>query len=130
MTRDAFEMIVAEEFSIVPERFRGKVKNVGFLVEDEPDDEMRQEEGLGPDETLFGLYRGVPLSERGDTYGVGMVLPDTITIYQHPIEETAQGDETEIRRIVRETIWHEVGHYFGLDEPEVRRREGERGHEV
>lgn len=126
MTREDFEIIVAEEFSVVPERFRDKIKNVGFIVEDEPDKEVRREEGLEPHETLLGLYRGVPLSERGDTYGVGMTLPDTITIYQLPIEEAAGGDPAEIRRIVRETIWHEVGHYFGLDEHEVRIREEKR----
>lgn len=126
MTREDFEIIVAEEFSVVPERFLDKIKNVGFIIEDEPDEEVQKEEGLRQDETLLGLYRGVPLSERGDTYGVGMTLPDTITIYQFPIEEAAGGDPAEIRRIVRETIWHEVGHYFGLNEPEVRTREVER----
>lgn len=126
MTREAFETIIVEEFSVVPARFLGKIKNIVFVVEDEPSQEVRESEGLEPGETLLGLYRGVPLSERGDMYGVGMTLPDTITIYQKPIFEAAGGDPTEIRRIVRDTIWHEVGHYFGLDEPEVRMREEKR----
>lgn len=126
MTQDEFEKIVAEEFSVVPEHVRSKLKNIAFIVEDEPSEETRRAEGLEKDETLLGLYHGVPLTERGDQYGVGMTLPDVITIYQKPIEKAAGNDPDEIRRVVRETIWHEVAHYFGMDEPEVRLRENKR----
>ncbi len=106
---------------------REKIKNVALLVEDEPSKEDREAEGLAHDETLLGLYRGIPLSARGENYGVGMTLPDTITLYQWPIEAAAAEDGTDVRKVVAETIWHEFAHHFGIDEAEVRKREGERG---
>ncbi|HVZ76137.1 MAG TPA: metallopeptidase family protein [Candidatus Paceibacterota bacterium] len=130
MTREEFEKLVAEEFpDAIPEKFRSKVENVAFLVEDEPSEEVRREEGLADNETLLGLYRGIPHTARGDYYGVGNVLPDTITLYQWPIEDEAMefgGGEANVRKVIRETIWHEVAHHFGMDEAEVRHREDER----
>ncbi len=142
MTPKEFETIVADAFALVPEKFRSKVKNVGLLIEEEPDDETRKEHNLGPGETLLGLYRGIPQTARGDGYGIGATLPDTITIYREPILEEARHEagidpawgKTEkftesmkkrVRAIVRDTIWHEVAHYFGMDESEVDEREGE-----
>ena len=119
MTREEFEKIIAEEFLAVPEKFRRRMKNVVFLVEDEPLPETRKEEGLSDEETLFGLYTGVPATERGNFYGMGPTMPDTITIFKRPIEEESDGDEEEIRRYVRETVFHEVAHYLGMDEEEV-----------
>ena len=127
MLRDEFERLVAEEFPrAIPERFRAKLKNIALIVEDEPSEELRRLEGLRPGETLLGHYHGIPASERGDFYGVGPTLPDRITLFQSPIEEEAGGEERDIRRVVRETLWHEVAHYLGMDEHEVRFREDER----
>ena len=127
MNRTDFEKIVSEGIDEIPERFRKRIKNVAFLVEDEPSEEIRLRENLKPNETLFGLYTGIPLTERGEFYGVGPVLPDTITIYQRPIEDEAYGDPKQVRRLVIDTVWHEVAHYLGLNEEEVRKREEERG---
>jgi predicted Zn-dependent protease with MMP-like domain len=81
------------------------LRNVAVVVEDEnPDD---------PD--LFGLYHGVPLTERGD--GVGL-LPDKISIYRVPLEESFS-DPQELREEIRITVLHELGHYFGLDEERI-----------
>lgn len=150
MTREEFEKIVAEEFGrAVPEKFHSLIENVAFLVEDEPDQETRTERGLGEHETLLGLYKGVPHTARGEGYGVGPTLPDTITLYQLPIEDEATDLEHEathlqhtdklefvgvlyeerVRKVVRETIWHEVAHYFGFDEHQVRNREEQRDNE-
>lgn len=127
MDRAAFEKLVAEEFPrAIPEKFRGRIKNVGFLVEDEPSQEVRTREGLLQGETLLGLYQGVSNLDRGDFYGVGPTLPDTITLYQKPIEEEARATDGDVARVVRETIWHEIAHYFGFPEHEVNRRERER----
>jgi len=127
MERGDFEKIVAEEFPrAVPEKFRARLKNVAVLVEWEPSADIRREEELSADETLLGLYHGVPHTARGSEYGVGMTLPDTITLFQGPIEEEAGGDSARIREIVRDTIWHEVAHYFGMDEEEVRWRESKK----
>lgn len=130
MERAAFEELVHEAYLSLPEKFRNRITNVALLVDDEPTEEQRAQEGLADDETLLGLYQGIPNTARGDTYGVGPTLPDTVTIFQKPIEEAAGGDPDAMRKIVVETIWHEYAHYFGMDEDAVRRREGELGHDV
>ena len=118
-----FEKLVQEGFLLIPEKFRAKIKNVALLVEDEPREEIRRQEGLKKDETLLGLYQGIPATARGDTYGIGPTLSDTITLFRVPIEKAARKDGEDIRTVVAETIWHEYAHYFGMDEDEVRFRE-------
>lgn len=115
MNREEFEKLVQEGFLLIPKKFRARIKNVALLVEDEPSEEA-----------LLGLYQGIPNTERGDTYGVGPTVPDTITLYQLPIEEAAREDGADVRTIIAETVWHEYAHYFGMDEEEVRLREGMR----
>jgi predicted Zn-dependent protease with MMP-like domain len=135
MTHEEFEQLIGEEFpKAVPEKFHHLLKNVAFLAEWEPSAEVREREGLGPHETLLGLYHGIPHTARGDYYGVGGTLPDTITLFQGPLEEEARHLAAEFnlsadeaaRRAIRETIWHEVAHYMGYDEDQVRGREDER----
>ena len=126
MQRKEFEKLVAEGFERLPKWVREKINNVALLVEEDPSQEDRKAEGLEDDETLLGLYKGVPLSARGEMYGVGMTLPDTITLYQLPIEEAAEEDSKDVRDVVAETIWHEFAHHFGMDEGEVREREKKR----
>ncbi len=126
MKSEEFEKLVAEGYEKLPEWVREKIKNVALLVEDEPSQEDREAQGLGDNETLLGLYKGIPLSARGDMYGVGMTLPDTITLYQFPIEDAAAEDNMPIAQVVTETIWHEFAHHFGMDEHEVREREQKR----
>ena len=127
MNEKDFEKLVADGYEQLPQWVREKIKNVALLVEDEPSDEDRKEQGLEDDETLLGLYKGIPLSARGEEYGVGMTLPDTITLYQFPIEEAAEEDGLSVAQVVGETIWHEFAHHFGMDEHEVRGREARRG---
>jgi len=123
MERKEFEKLVAEGFERLPQWVREKIKNVALLVEDEPRDVDRKAEGLSEDETLLGLYKGIPLSARGEHYGVGPTMPDTITLYQLPIEQAAEEDGKDVRDVIAETIWHEFAHHFGMDEGEVRARE-------
>jgi len=127
MTREEFEQLVAQEFErAIPAKFRPHIKNVAFLVDDGPSAEVRKVEGLQEDETLLGYYHGVPTPARGDWYGMGTTMPDTITLYQGPIEQAAREEGVPVAQVVRDTIWHEVAHHFGMDESEVRRREDER----
>lgn len=126
MPREAFEKLVAEEFpTAIPEEFRHKISNVAFLIEEEPSQELRKEEHLAENETLLGHYRGIPHTARGEYYGMGATLPDTITLFQLPIEEEAAELNADVRQIIRDTIWHELAHHFGMDESAVRRRERE-----
>lgn len=141
MNRIEFEKLVVEGFERLPQWVREKIKNVALLVEDEPSEEDRKAEDLSDDETLLGLYKGIPLSARGEMYGVGMTMPDTITLYQLPVEDAAEEEVTTsevvnndlrnryketVQKIVAETIWHEFAHHFGMDEGEVRQRERRR----
>ncbi len=145
MDKDDFEQLVSEGFEKLPKWVQRKISNVAVLVEPEPSAEDRRLEGLRDNETLLGLYKGVPLTERGEMYGIGMVMPDTITIYREPIldaafESTSQilgvyettnvqemsVFQEEVRRIVAETVWHEFAHHFGMDEHEVNLREERR----
>ena len=148
MTRDIFERLVAEGIQAVPQKFLDKLSNVAVVVEDEPTEEQLKHNhvrrGWIPYEstqynlpnvgkisrhgtpysrtgwTLFGLYEGVPQTARGSSYG--WVLPDKITIFQKPIEEAERSPE-EIKEIVKDTVWHEIAHHFGMNEGEVRTRE-------
>ncbi len=126
MPREQFERLVEEGFERLPQWVREKIRNVALLVEDEPSEEVRKREGLSRDETLLGYYQGIPLSERGEHYGVGLTLPDTITLYQVPIEQAAEGDSMPVSQVVAETIWHEFAHHFGMNEDEVQLREKKR----
>jgi predicted Zn-dependent protease with MMP-like domain len=120
MTRRQFEALVDKALRKLPRKFRDKIANIAVVVEDWADDETLQEMGIEPPDTLYGLYRGIDLTRRDSSYG--NVMPDVITIYQGPIEEDAV-DEREMAEIVRETVVHELGHYFGLDDETMHRIE-------
>jgi predicted Zn-dependent protease with MMP-like domain len=126
MKKAEFEKLVEEGYLRLPKWAREKIKNVALLVEDEPSEEVRKRESLGDDETLLGYYQGIPLLHRGEEYGMGMTMPDTITLYMLPILEVAEEDEKPVAEVVAETIWHEYAHYFGMEEHEVREREDSR----
>jgi predicted Zn-dependent protease with MMP-like domain len=113
VTRAEFESLVARALQTLPRRFRVKIKNIALVVEGWADPETLREMGVEPPDTLYGLYRGVDLTHRDSSYG--NVLPDTITIYQGPIEQDA-GDEAEMVELIQDVVIHEVGHYFGLDD--------------
>lgn len=129
MLRNDFEKLVEEGFVRLPEWVRLKIKNVALLVENEPSREVRKQENLEDDETLLGYYQGIPLSARGEQYGVGITMPDTITLYKIPIEQAAVEDNMDVRDVIADTIWHEFAHHFGMDEHEVREREHKRDSE-
>jgi predicted Zn-dependent protease with MMP-like domain len=107
-----FEKLVEEALAEVPPRFRRRLRNVVIVVEDEP-----------PRPGLLGLYQGRPLTTRSVSQPIAE--PDRITIYQGPHERMAR-NAGELRRAVAETVWHEVGHYFGMDEQRVRAAERRR----
>lgn len=123
MRRGEFEEIVKQAWRRIPRRFRREIHNLAVVVEDEPSREQLRRPGVRPGDTLLGLYQGVPLTQRGPWYG--MVLPDKISLFQGPIERAARRPE-DIPRIVYDTLWHEVAHYFGMSEKEVRAAERRR----
>ena len=116
MTRAEFERLVAEAVDLIPRRFRREMKNLALVVEDAPSADLLEEMEIEPPDSLYGLYHGTPLPER--TWGYGNNLPDGITIYHQPIEEDCD-DEDEMRKMIGETLIHEVGHYFGMSEEQI-----------
>jgi predicted Zn-dependent protease with MMP-like domain len=121
MTRRQFEALVERALRRLPKTFKDRLANIAVVVEDWADDATLAELGIEPPDTLYGLYRGVDLTHRDSNYG--NVLPDTVTIYQGPIEEDC-ADEQEMAELIRDTVIHEVGHYFGLDDETMERLEG------
>jgi predicted Zn-dependent protease with MMP-like domain len=108
-----FDKLVAEALDELPRPFRRRLRNIAVVVESEPSRELLEDMGLWPHGTLLGLYQGVPLPRRGFSYG--NVLPDRITIFQKPIEAVCRTQD-EIKEAVKDTVKHEIGHYFGLDD--------------
>lgn len=125
MTRREFERLVEEGLRAIPEPLRRRVSNAAVVIEDEPSARVRRAQRLSRGQTLLGLYEGVPRTAR-EHYGVGGTLPDRITIFRRPIEAAAGGQPERMRRLVCETVWHEVAHHFGMDEAAVRGWEGRR----
>ncbi len=117
MNREEFERVVAKALDGLPPEAAAFLENVAVVVEDEPTEEDLVEAGLDAEgDTLFGIYQGLALPDRGGSYG--NVLPDRIVIYRRPLLEECQ-DRNELIREIRDTVVHEIGHYFGLDEEDL-----------
>jgi predicted Zn-dependent protease with MMP-like domain len=112
MTNFEFEILINDAVAKLPEVIRKKLNNVSIVMD----------EGESPNNSLFGLYHGVPQVARGSSYGMAPTLPDKITIYKGTIERYATS-LLEIPSLVRRVVWHEIGHHFGFNEAEIRRLE-------
>lgn len=117
LNHDAFENLVIKALDELPPYFQEKMSNVEILVKTWPSRRELRDAGVEPGYTLLGLYTGIPLTER--THNYGLVLPDTITLYQGPIEQAADKQE-EIPDIVRHTVIHEFAHHFGISDDRLR----------
>ena len=123
MRPDEFDKLVQGAYGLIPSRFRKRLQNVAMLVEAEPTPAQLAEAGVGPGATLLGLYQGRPLTQR--SVFESFAMPDRITIFQGPHERLAHG-EAHLKKMVEDTVWHEVAHYFGMDERQVRAAERRR----
>lgn len=122
MDLETFKSYVQAALDSLPEEFGSRLWNLEVVIEREPSREDLRSVGLGADETLLGLYQGVPLTERGPSLSGS--LPDLISIYQGPIERECAGDPDCIREQVRETVVHEVAHYFGISDERLVELQG------
>jgi predicted Zn-dependent protease with MMP-like domain len=120
LTQDEFEKIVSIAIDAIPEKYFKRLNNVAFVSADDPSPEQRRKLKLRDNQSLFGLYEGVPLTKRASGYN--MVLPDKITIFKNPIEQ-ASSSMDELQKLVQNTVWHEVAHYFGLDHTQIHELE-------
>jgi len=119
MDESAFAELLEEVLDDLPTDFASHLENVAVVIETEPTPDLLRSLGLNPRrDTLFGLYQGTPLSERGSTYG--NALPDTISIFYRPLLQACR-TPAQLRREIRKTVIHEIGHYFGMDEDEIER---------
>jgi predicted Zn-dependent protease with MMP-like domain len=118
MTREKFEKIAEDVFNDLPDIFGKRIDNVHIVVEEYPDEEDTRKTSSGKT-TLLGLYQGVPLTHRGTWYGVYPTIPDKISLYQKNIESVCRNDK-EISEQIREVLLHELGHYFGMNEMQIR----------
>jgi len=123
--RDQAEDWIREAVEVLPPAIQRSIVNVAFILEERPRHERAHETPYHAHGELLGLYRGVPLPVRGSNYSG--VPPDTITIFLAPLVRLSGGDNQALRKSVIQTVWHEIGHYLGLDERQVRNWERRRG---
>jgi len=124
MSPQEFDRLVEEGWKRIPAKFRRRLKNIALVVEPEPGPEHLARARVARGGTLLGLYEGRPLTRRSvfEPYA----MPDRITIFQGPHERIARSPG-ELAQLVSDTVWHEVAHYFGMDERRVRAAEKKRG---
>lgn len=121
MTTRHFSELVEQAVADIPDYFRRRFENVSIDIMPYAPPDIARQLGRHPTQ-LLGVYQGVPFQRRGPWYG--NVMPDRILIFQVPIVRLCRSDD-EVRRLVREVVIHEVGHYFGLSDPELRKLEAE-----
>lgn len=95
----------------LPEKYVSNLRNVVITYADEPTPTQREELKLRGHQSLFGLYEGIPLTQRGNNYN--LVLPDKITLFKLPLFYHSQ-NEADFKKQIKHTLWHEIAHYFGL----------------
>jgi len=116
MTRDAFIKVVEEALDSLPQEFRSRIRNVAVLVEDLPPNQLSAHEGQ-PRKLLLGIFHGVPTTKKS-VFDLPRG-PDHIVLYQKNIEAVCS-TEAEVREQIRRTVIHELGHYFGMDEEQLK----------
>ncbi|HET9455810.1 MAG TPA: metallopeptidase family protein [Candidatus Limnocylindrales bacterium] len=107
-----FERLVERALAGIPSPFRESLREVAIVIDDEPSASQRAENELGPDDTLYGLYEGVPRTEYGADWAA---VPNRITLFRLPLEEDFP-DPDDLADEVRITVIHELAHHLGIDE--------------
>ncbi len=117
ITFEDFQTYVVQALETLPDEIKEMMSNVAVTVAEYPTEAQRRSVGLGPHQSLYGLYQGVPLTQRTSSYG--MAPPDLITIFMYPMVYHHRTPEA-IRKQVQKTVLHEIGHHFGLGEKRLR----------
>ena len=124
MNRAEFEQLVSMAVGVLPDEFTAKLENIDIVVQDWPTVDQLRQAGLRHGQMLLGLYEGVPLTKRGQHYG--LVPPDKITIFQKPIEAKCGQRGTEIAAEIARVVKHEIAHHFGISDARLDQIEKER----
>jgi predicted Zn-dependent protease with MMP-like domain len=112
-----FEQLVRKAIDDLPDEFHERLENIDIVIADRPNRHQLASLGKKHNETLLGLYEGVPLTRR--SHGYGMVTPDKITIFQGPIESVCRSD-VQIIAEVKRVVLHEIAHHFGIDDDRLK----------
>ena len=120
---ESFDRLVAEAWARIPPRFRRRMQNIAILVEDEPSPGQLARGRVPRGGTLLGLYEGRPLTQR--SVFESFAMPDRITIFEGPHQRLARNPE-DLARLVEDTVWHEVAHYYGLDHKRIHELDSKR----
>lgn len=115
-TDEKFSKLMAQALDELPEKYVSRLKNVAITYADEPTLEQRKQLKLRGHQSLFGLYEGIPLTQRGN--GFSGQLPDKITLFKLPLFHSSK-NEADFKAQVKHTLWHEIAHYFGLDHDRI-----------
>ncbi len=118
ITKEEFENLVEEALEEIPEYFKKHIENLEFIVKEYPSVNELKRANIYGRGILLGLYEGVPLGKRG--LGYQGVLPDRITLYMYPIIDEARRLHMPLKEKIKKVLMHEIGHYFGLSESELR----------
>lgn len=121
VSQKQFEELINSSLDSLPEKYIKLLNNVVIVTADQPSEEQKTRLHLVNGQTLYGLYEGIPLTQRGSGYN--LVLPDKITIFKNPIEHSANSLE-ELREQVHHTLWHEIAHFFGLGHDQIYKLDG------
>jgi predicted Zn-dependent protease with MMP-like domain len=116
---EEFQQLINQALEELPGEHVKNIKNVAILYEAEPAPEQRQKLALRHDQTLLGLYEGLPLSQR---QGQARLLPDKITLFKRPLEWQSK-DAQSLKEQIKHTLWHEIAHYYGLDHKRIHELE-------
>lgn len=117
---EQFEVLITQAMNELPQERIAKLENVAITVEDEPTSDQQQKLRLRGDQTLLGLYEGIPLIRRGNGYS--FVIPDKITLFKNALCHRAS-DLSELKDEIKHTLWHEIAHYYGLDHEQIHKLE-------
>lgn len=111
-----FEQLIADAMDNLAHKVAKNMNNVAIVWSDEPTEQQRTKMRLRPNQTLFGLYEGIPLPVRGAGYN--LVLPDKITLFKRPML-MASRDLDQLKMQIHNTLWHEIAHHFGLNHDQI-----------
>ncbi|MEK7594787.1 MAG: metallopeptidase family protein [Patescibacteria group bacterium] len=119
VSEEEFQRLIDEALGELPKQQVENIKNVAILYEDLPTEDQRAKTNLHPNQTLLGLYEGIPLTKR---QGMSTTLPDKITLFRVPLQYQSN-TPAELKENIKHTLWHEIAHYFGLDHDRIHELE-------
>mgnify|MGYP003605878966 CR=1 FL=1 len=112
LSDEDFDKLITKAMDELPQEYIKGLDNVAIVMADDPTEEQKVKMKLRENAVLLGLYEGIPLTQRGNSYT--FVLPDKITLFKHSILRVVQSEEQLFEQIKR-TLWHEIAHYYGLN---------------